>query len=527
MRTKLRLGMVPSVLALVISCAAVPSWAEQRTATQILQETCIACHAEVEDGQFSRISAQRKTPEGWLMTLARMQVTHGVELNNDDRRTLVKYLSDNQGLAPSEAQDSRYAIERRLNTIEDYQTEELGEMCARCHSGARFALQRRPEQEWKHLIHFHLGQWHSLEYQSFSRDRDWFDIAINKTAGELTSRFPYESKEWEQWQSDKPEAASLVGTWSFSGHYTGEGEVRGRMEVSAKANDQFDVKLDGYYADGRPFSGSGTAVLYNGYEWRANIKVGEHTMRQVFSAVNGEMQGRMFERDYDERGLDFNAAQAGKTRILAIQPGYLKRGTEATLTVIGTDIKAAPDFGPGVEVLKVESKSAEHVTVKVKVSKDAELGVRSAQLNGVSGGQLALYQSIESIKVLPDYSIARVGGNGGTTEKVQGRFDAEAWALEADGKTPYRVGIVPASWSVAAFDEKSLATDDARFAGKMQAETGIFTPGDAGPNPERKMNASNVGNLKVIAKVEDSGRQLQGEGHMIVTVQRWSVPPIP
>jgi hypothetical protein len=41
------------------------------------------------------------------------------------------------------------------------------------------------------------------------------------------------------------------------------------------------------------------------------------------------------------------------------------------------------------------------------------------------------------------------------------------------------------------------------------------------------MSTNNAGNLKVIAAVDDAGKSLTGEGHMIVTVQRWNNPPIP
>lgn len=61
----------------------------------------------------------------------------------------------------------------------------------------------------------------------------------------------------------------------------------------------------------------------------------------------------------------------------------------------------------------------------------------------------------------------------------------------------------------------------------MQADTGVFTPGDAGPNPARKMSTNNAGNLKVIAAVDDAGTARTGEGQMIVTIQRWNNPPIP
>ena len=61
----------------------------------------------------------------------------------------------------------------------------------------------------------------------------------------------------------------------------------------------------------------------------------------------------------------------------------------------------------------------------------------------------------------------------------------------------------------------------------MDAATGVFTPGDAGPNPARKYGTNNAGNLRVIATVQDGARTLTGDGRLIVTVQRWIDPPIP
>src|SRR5699024_5363845 len=165
----------------------------------------------------------------------------------DERRVLVKHLADSQGLAPSESESYRYALERRLNEVEEFRDSEselaeLGEMCARCHSGARFALQRRSQDEWEHTIHSHLGQWPSLEYQAFSRDRDWFEIALKDTVPELVERYGLESKAWDEWQENKPAADEFNGSWSFSGHYPGEGALqigrascRERVEIAVGA----------------------------------------------------------------------------------------------------------------------------------------------------------------------------------------------------------------------------------------------------------------------------------------------------
>ena len=77
----------------------------------------------------------------------------------------------------SELTTNRYILEKTPNYQEDFKDSLFVEMCARCHSGARVGLQRRPSTEWDNLVNFHLGKFPTLEYQALARDRDWFDIA--------------------------------------------------------------------------------------------------------------------------------------------------------------------------------------------------------------------------------------------------------------------------------------------------------------------------------------------------------------
>ncbi len=526
MKRKIRAGMTSGLLAMAV-CSALhsPPTLAARDAPSILRETCQGCHTPEADNGLSRISHQRKTPEGWLMSIARMQTMHGLQISDDDRRTLVKYLADTQGLAPSETDGVRYALERRLNTVEQFD-EQTSQMCGRCHSGARVALQRRPAEEWERLVNFHLGQWPSLEYQALSRDRDWFDLARKDMVPLLAKRYPLDNPAWKKWLSSAPKAEALVGDWSFSGHLPGKGELAGVMSVAADGSDQFKVSVKGRYADGSPFNGEGSAILYSGYEWRGNVSIDGVTMRQVFAAQGNVLQGRMFEAEHDERGLDFIAAKQGSSRLLAVQPGYLKAGSETEVTLIGSGLQGQPDFGKGVQVLEVVSHSPQQIKVRIKAAANAQPGLRAVSVGALKGVNLALYSAIAEVKVVPAFSVARIGEGGGSTPKVQGRFDAEAWGKGADGK-PYRIGVFPAQWKVEAFDERAKEDEDVKFAGQMQADSGVFTPGDAGPNPARKMSTNNAGNLKVIAAVDDSGQSLTGEGHLIVTVQRWNNPPIP
>ena len=255
MKRKLRSGLSASLLA-VAACAALhsPYSLAARDAQTILKETCQGCHTPEADNALSRISHQRKTPEGWLMSIARMQTMHGLQISDEDRRTLVKYLADTQGLAPSETDGVRYALERRLNTVEKFD-DQTSQMCGRCHSGARVALQRRPAQEWERLVNFHLGQWPSLEYQALARDRDWFDIARKDMVPLLAKRYPLDNPAWKKWLSAAPKAEAFAGDWSFSGHLPGKGELAGVMSVTAAGDDTFKVSVKGQYADGTPFNG--------------------------------------------------------------------------------------------------------------------------------------------------------------------------------------------------------------------------------------------------------------------------------
>ena len=99
--------------------------------------------------------------------------------------------------------------------------------------------------------------------------------------------------------------------------------------------------------------------------------------------------------------------------------------------------------------------------------------------------------------------------------------------LYSSGRNDWAIGPVPAKWSVEPFNEVAKEDRDAEFAGLMDADTGIFTPAGAGPNPKRRMSTNNAGNLNAVATVTEGQKTLTGKGHFIVTVQRWNNPPLP
>ncbi len=521
-------GMVVLATALLPAGTALAADAES-----IIRSKCLACHSEeAAPATFSRMSHQRKTPEGWLMTIARMQVMHGLQISDEERRTLVKYFADKQGLAPEETNGARYAMERRLNTFESFESQDFSDMCARCHSGARVELQRRPQAEWEKLVHFHLGQWPTLEYQALARDRDWMQLALDNMVPQLAKDLPLQSDSWETWKDAAKQP--LVGNWSFTAQMPGKGDLYGMMKVTGGKGDQYKVSIEGQYADGTPLKGTGSAIVYTGYEWRANLTVDGVKMRQVFAAnaAGTGLTGRMFESIHDEAGMDFSAVREGTAaKILAVQPEYVRAGSKQELTLVGTGLSGAPDLGKGVKVLKVRSKDQNKMVVTVEVAKNAQPGQRQVAAGKANGAMLTIFDKIDSIKVVPDFAVARVGGNGGSTPKYNAHFQAEAWANGADGKPgtddDLRIGFVPANWHVEPFDAQAEADRDTHFTGRMDAKTGVFTTAAAGPNPERRMSTNNAGNLKVVADIEEKGQKVSADGQLIVTVQRWNNPPLP
>lgn len=502
--------------------------AEPLSGQDVLKKRCAACH--MENGKLQRISDLRKTPEGWEMCIVRMQIWHKVDVPKDERKILVKYLSDRQGLAPAETAPYRFLVERRPNAQDVMPSEELGQMCGRCHSFGRVALQRRNRAEWTKLVHTHLGQFPSIEYSAFGRDRDWKDLAFDKVVPQLASLYPVRTAAWKNWQGKKH--VPPTGNWRIAGHRPGWGDYAGTMTVQALGNDQYDVRYVLDYASGNVVSGKGTSIIYSGYEWRGDATLGDENVRSVFalSQDGNRISGRWFLRDSDEIGASFEAVQAdraARSTVLAVYPSLLKAGGETAVRVHGVKLGKDYELGPGTRVTSAKEISADEVELTVSVAADAPLGPRSLRA-GKGGGKagIAIYQKFDSIRVEPAFGIARLGG--GTNVAAPAQFQAVAYLNGPDGQAgtgdDIRLGYVPASWRVDNHNEKAKADDDARFAGVMDPN-GLFMPAAAGPNPERK-GLNNVGDLSVIATVNDGARTIDGTGHLIVTVQRWNKPPL-
>lgn len=508
--------------------ASIPVHAAEAGA-ELLLRACGQCHAQAGTESLSRVVDQRKSPEGWSMTLARMVQLHGVKASGEEREAMVKYLADNYGLAPDEARPWRYMLERQPNVASEAADEELAVMCARCHSYGRVGLQRRSEADWRKLVHFHLGQWPTTEYQALARDRNWWEIASTGTPVKLAELFPLESASWKAWKARS--AADLSGTWRFAGHQPGQGDFAGSMTLTALGGDRYDVAYQVNYAGGASLTGSGQGVLYTGYEWRATITLDTHdTIHQVLALDDGRLSGRWFRSDMSEIGADMTAAPQGTPAVLAVQPGYIKRGATTVVEVQGAGLAGEVDFGPGIKVVSTVATSPDGVRVSVRAAADAALGSRSVKVGKLESGPLfTVYDRVDSVRVAPESAIARVGGDGGTLDRVPAQFQAVGYMNGPDGKPgtedDVRIGSLPAAWSVKNANEVAEMLKDTEFAGRMLGN-GLFQPAAAGPNPRRPYGTNNAGDLTVEAVVRDGDATVSGSAHLIVTVQRWNDPLI-
>lgn len=517
---------LPRLLALAafgLALAGPAGAAEDGAAT--LAAKCAGCHERTAGGGLARVSEQRKSPEGWLMTLRRMEQWHGVVMTDAEEKLLLKHLSDTLGLAPSETAPYRYVLERQPGRVEAPDDAELAAFCGRCHSYARMALQRRDAHEWRKLVHMHLGQWPTLEYQALARDREWFRLADGEIARKLGEKWPFQSAAWDDWRKRGP--VDLSGNWRVAGERPGKGQYAGWMTVRRTAADEYDVSYEMAYADGAKVAGTGAAVVYTGYEWRGTLTIDGKAVRQVFAvAADGRsLGGRWFLDGEDAVGGELRAVRDGQKAILAVQPPFLKAGETTRVTIIGSGMAGVPNLG-GATVVRALSTTLDTVVVEARADK---AGPYTVSVGGLSGPGVVAYDRIDSVRVEPPLAISRTGGGGGPIAPVPAQFSAVGYLNGPDGKPgtddDLRIGALPAKWSVEDFDEAAVEAKDALFAGTIDLQ-GLFRPAPAGMNAERGPLLNNYGNLKVKAVVGDGAAAVEGTGHLFVVPQRWNNPPI-
>lgn len=509
---RLALVSCSTVLALAIA-----PFAAAQTGEQVLNTMCAGCHISATGG-FERIDDVRKTPEAWDMTVVRMMRNHHVPLSQDDRTAVVRYLAQTRGLSVKETEGRRYVLEKEPVAVDVAPNQMMTETCSRCHSYARVALQRRTPEDWEKLLNFHLGQFPTLELQAMARDRDWWTYVNAEVLPFLAKNFPLG-------EAPKVATAQLSESWVIAGQQPGRGDYSGTLSLKP-AQEGYDVSM--ILDDSRGSTTyQGRGVLLGEGEWRATLSDGKQEIRQVFALnSDGSLTGRWFDKSYDVIGGRVIASPVdAPARILSVSPTYLRTGSDSEVTLVGVGLSGKLVLPKGITGTVVSQNDTK---VVLKLSADKSLGAVKVGVGKVSA-PLVVFSRLDRVGVEPEATIARVGGNGGPIAKVPAQFEAVGFLNGPDGKPgtkdDIRVGAFNASWAVDNWDEGAAKMQDVKYAGSIE-QNGLFTPADAGLNPERPMSTNNLGNLKIIATVDNDGKPLPGEAHLYVTVQRFVDTPI-
>ncbi|MBZ5540049.1 MAG: quinohemoprotein amine dehydrogenase subunit alpha [Acidobacteriia bacterium] len=532
MNRKQGIGLL-TLLWSLLACAVAVQAEGLPIKSQLVRDTCGACHQVDSEQRMSRISYVRKTPEGWEETIRRMVRLHKLQISPADARQVVQYLADNQGLTASELDKISYALEFREQT-EQIPNDAVKAACATCHSYAKIAAQRRSREEWFKLKDFLLAMFPTIVYQH--RQIDWTHTADEALAW-LADQYPLETPEWRREKGQPPPGA---GRWLVIGHQPGQGDYAGIIRVTDTPDGGRQTQTSVEFADGTRMSSSGKGRWFGGYSWRGSSEWQDgRKAREVMhlSADGKVLRGRWFILQHTELGAEEvrYRIEEGQARLAAVFPQAVKRGATVALMIYGANLPdvmkpGALNLGDGITIEKISEASAEKIIVQAKVSPDAKIGLRDVRAGAVTGaGLLAVYDAVDYLRVSPQSILARVGGE--RYPKKFAQFEAHAFSNGADGVAgsadDLDLGPVKASWKLGeAFT--SYDDNDLLFVGSID-QNGLFTPAVEGPNPARRRSTNNAGDVWAEASYTPVGasQELKARAFLLVSVPVYRMNLIP
>jgi len=497
---------------------------------QTLIDRCSRCHTVDEEGRMSRISWLRKTPEGWQTSIRRMMALHGARLNQADAVEIVRYLSNEQGLAPEELRPGMFEIERRSDDHDWDGDSDVEYTCIQCHSMGRVMTQRRTEEEWGLLITTHralypLSDWQAFRYTGPASEQDDPRHPMERAINHLGEVFPLETPEWSAWSANK-RPARLEGTWTISGHEPGKGPLYGTMMISVDPNDASVFKTSSSYVyaeSGEQIERTGQTTVYTGYQWRGRSNPGsDDELREVMFIERDQQQiwGRWFRGDYDEIGPNISMKRAvGSTVVTGVHPRAILQGSSTNVTVYGVGLSDAEalDFGSGISVESMDEIDDDALRVTLQVAENTGLGGRDLYANGsIAEDAVVVHNGVDRIEVTPGTGTARSGG--ANFPKGYQIFDAWGFDDGPDGQPntedDLALGRVDVSWHLEEY-AATYGDDDIDFVGEIQ-EDGKFVPAADGPNADRSGNRNNIGDVWVVATSVSGDGAISARAHLVV-----------
>jgi quinohemoprotein amine dehydrogenase len=573
------------VLIVVAQGSSLAAHAQQETAGIPINDPtviskCGGCHTRSDNGVMIRVSAVRTSPEIWEQIVKRMIRLNGLTITPDEARQVVRYLSDNNGLAPAEAKPAFYDAEHRVFGTQEEEAgipAALQRTCNYCHTIGRVFLQRRTPEDYAKLANTHMALFPGSESAVFKPNRRYpnpVDIPValtqagtgfgvlqypsapptppSGTAHEypidaaleyLAKSQPLITPEWTAWKA-KMHTPKLAGVWLVSASQTGKGHIYGQTTVTAGPSGQdYTTTTVLHYPDGQVVKRTGKAVVYTGYSWRGHSTSApasgatdpgfpaDTREAMLLSDDENAMQGRWFWGGYQEFGLDVQLTRMGhEPVILGADKISLHSPSSDEVHIYGANLpaglKAADiDLGSGVQVTKILHSTGDEVAVQVAVAPGLSTSAHKISVKGISvPGDVVVYDKLSYIKVAPDASFARLGGT--ITAKQFTQFEAIGYTNGPDGlpgtADDIAVGPVTSAWSLEEF-YSTPDDDDVNYVGSIN-DSGLFTPSLEGPNPQRRKQANNYptenwGDVWVDALYKGpEGESLKARSYLVVTI---------
>jgi quinohemoprotein amine dehydrogenase len=518
--------------------------------SDLVRARCGGCHKSDDQKRMSRISYRRATPENWERTIKRMVTLNHASLDPADARTILKYLTDHQGLAPEEERPIAFEAERRTVEFSYTADKDTADTCSSCHSMARVLSERRTKEEWELLVAMHRGYYPLVDNQpmnggqGFRRTRPAQTEPgedgrppdnrhpMDKALEHLEKALPLTTPQWAAW-SAAMQPPKLAGQWAIVGSAPGKGPIYGQLTIAADATAPDAFTTDVRYTiarTGETVSRTAKALVYTGYQWRGRGSAGASQWREVMFIERGwdEMWGRWFTGAYDEVGIDVRLIrQTGAPIVMGTSVAAIKTGASGqAVKVFGARLPSSirPEdigLGQGVKVSRIVSASADEIALELDVAQSAPIGARDLSVAGtVKPAALVVYDKIDGIRVVPQAGLARVGG--AVFPKQLQQFEAIGINYGPDGKPDtaddLTLGLVDVKWSLEEY-AATFGDDDVQFVGAIDA-SGLFTPALDGPNPQRSGNRNNVGDVWVVAELaaRDGSKPLRARAQLLVTV---------
>ena len=428
---------------------------------------CGGCHQRDANGMMGRLSYIRTSPEVWDQAIKRMIRLNGLSVTPAELRDILRYLSNNNGLAPEEMKPGFWEVEHQtVGYQEDFTPNPaLQKTCNNCHSIGRVLAQRRTREDYEKLVAMHIGLFPgaanvyrpqptklvsdvdapahqvetatagvTMEYPKTSTppaDKKYpVDIALDY----LASAQPLITPEWTAWRAAmRPQ--KLAGTWLLSGYQPGKGKIYGQVVIGpGPADDQFITNIQFSYAStGTTVKSNGKGIVYTGYSWRGRVvapgtDASAHAITataiptawreaMMVSRDGNSIDGRWFWGGFGELGIDVHLIRAGSEPVvLGTDLSALKSPSKSTVKIYGGNLPASLkpadiDLGNGVTATKVVSVTPSLATVEVEVAKGLVVGMHDLAIGRASvKDALAVYDKIAYIEVEPDAHISRLGG---------------------------------------------------------------------------------------------------------------------